>query len=409
MSYPLQNDDGGYYAISQSQNNFDEYIVRLKCLLPVNAHVPCFIKKGHGVNLPVLQFRIQDFLYLSSEVIQELENTTTWASDTNKQLRKVAHSLFQIRAELNCIDLAKLNVVKNQNERYQHYNEYFGVTETNEMDTLELAQVDAMITYCMLLEFQNINIDEFEVSNFLRGVILRWEVIASVITGIGANATDSNSNELPHYIDTSLNDPIVNDCRITTCFFRWMISHYDFALNAMYATMFSKQAKQELEDQNYHEAAMTISKIGVAVRATTVSMVLGSMMPKAVYQNYIRPSMGVGFTGKDNLWWSAFMNAKRELLACASINKSGIVKKSLVNLQEILLQDIELHTWVAAKLVGNKTSLTIDEINEFCDEQDKSERFATADLRTLFFLRVKEFDFLSYYPIVNQLFKADSK
>jgi hypothetical protein len=198
--------------------------------------------------------------------------------------------------------------------------------------------------------------------------------------------------------------PLPRDKNISTAFFRWFICHYDFAQNIIHARHQIAAASKYYEEGDSCKTSTAILNAGTLLRASTASMVFGCMLPPRIYQKFIRPSMGLGFTGIDNPQWAHFAASEKILIDKLCASTSPTILNSLKIYQEKLMQDIEVHTGIADKMIGSSTSLTVNEINSLLAEEDKSNRPATADLRNLHYLRLKKFEFLGMYPILYKLF-----
>ncbi|GAB3759470.1 hypothetical protein GCM10028817_34170 [Spirosoma pomorum] len=339
------------------------------------------------------------------EAIFQVENKITHRNQTLSILASCAARQAAIANLLKPIRIDSLEIIVHQDFKTQEYNNYFGLHESEQMDILEFAKVDAQVTHAVLLEFMAVSLDEFELVNFLRAVLVRWTLINESLPGTSGSQEihDLNQEEYPGTVTDDLG---VKDGPVSTSFYRWRIGHQAFAIDAIYASFFFTCASQELEASKVPQAIIALQKAALSLRATTVSMLLASKIPKGIYNDYVRPSMGLGFSGSNNLWWNHLLQAMQTTVEKAKVLNSPGLTQALLDLHEKYLQDIELHTWVASKLVGSRPSLTLEEINSLGDETQRNERFATADLRSLHYLRQHEFEFLGYYPMLRQLFNT---
>lgn len=349
--------------------------------------------------------KITGLLAIASDAIagavEFLETKSTWGSETIAALENLNVSLAPLVSLLIPIHCDALEIVPNPVERFAKYNTYFHITEYRDMDALQLLKTDVALVHSILIEMQLIRMDEQEIVCLLKGVALRLETYRQIL------GPDAKMDNLPTPNTTVmiLSHPLLFDCRISTAFYRWFACHWDFAINLIHARYHFDTAAVYFDKEDYHSAGSEIIKAGVLLRATSADMVFGCSMPAKIYQEFVRPSMGGGFTGNDNPHWSIFAASKKDLLSRQGIKGNKIINAAWGSFLDKYLQDIEVHTTIADKLIGERPSLTIDELNQGIPEEEQDKTPATVGLRNLHYIRLAEFSFLNCYPILYKLFK----
>jgi len=346
---------------------------------------------GHLANLNTEVLHVID--YLTSEA--------TWANETAFVIEKLRIVILPLISALIPIKLNPLMNVPNQTERFDKYNSYFRIAEYRNMDLLQLLKEDVNLLQAILIEMQIIKMDEQEIINFLRGVAIRFGTYQQIL---GVEVKGSNS-KAKNFNSSTYIDPLLYDCRISSAFYRWFTCHWDFAINVIHARYHYDAAGKYFANGDKKGAAEAIVKAAILIRATTADMVFGCSMPAKTYQEFIRPSMGQGFSGNDNPQWAVFAASKKSLLAMPGIKNDEAIISAWAFFLEKYLQDIEVHTTIADKLVGERPSLIIDELNQGIPDEEKDRTSATAGLRNLHYMRLAEFSFLNSYPILFTLFK----
>lgn len=374
--------------------HYDYCTSRLRLSLPGGYEVPTFIRNE---SLPHPEFAdlIEVLLGKINDTISHFENSVLWHTQSKIILENLASYVAPVIDSLAGISIKNLHVIKNDNEKFQNYHDYFHISEKKEMDVLHLAKQDAVVVYWMINEMKNIGIDEFEVINFLNAVSLRWNLYLEVAN----NSTSYIKEGSPIKLKAKNTNPCVDNTKVSISFSRWFLCHYDFALNVIHTRHHLMISSKNYKEANYEAAAAAIRSAGTLIRGTSADLVFGTKIPKVIYQDIIRPSMGNGFTGEDNPQWSAFSASLTELIKVVSLNEIPVINRALENFLENYLQDIEVHVWVAAKQVGGKPSLTGEEIDEYMPADKKMARPATEGLRNLHYLRLKKFEFLKIYEL----------
>jgi|GEM_PF-6483531 len=381
--------------------HFDSYKIGLRCVFPAASKFPVLQADRTAVQVEKLAYLITRLLLKLETVHTEFENEVLWSAETCSLLKGLAVFVLPIMKCLEAVPFENIRCVPNPEGRFQRYEQYFNIIEVEGMTLLQFAREDAKVLYWVTSEMSEVRVDEFELINFVTATRLRWELILAQLKTTKSNSP--GAMEVPKMMDRSINDPISMDSKITTAFFRWFVSHYEFGLNIIHAKYHLDACLDHLDAGN-PAAANSIEKAGLLLRGSTTSMLFGCMMPMNIYQRHIRPSMGLGFTGTDNPQWVAFAEARKKMIGRVSNFKDPIIIRALQRFFEKFLQDIEMHVFISAKLVGERSSLTVDEINNYTTEEDKISRPATADLRNLHYMRIKEFEFLKMYPILYRLF-----
>jgi len=383
-------------------DNIDYYYYKskLNLSLPDNYQVPAFIEKSFS-NCGGTAYCIKVLLKKIQDTIKKFEEEIIWQDQTRILLSELASTLPPIINSMEKINSEKLQIVKNSNERFQRYHNYFNINETAGMDVTLLAKQDAEVLYWMICEMKDIAMDEFEIINFLNAATIRWNFFIQILY-----AECTNEMDIPEENQAiAIKNPRIDNSQEATSFFRWFICHYDFAFNTIHAKYQITNCLKNFKEKNYEVVAHAINNAGILIRGTSADLVFSSKFPRVIYQNVIRPSMGLGFTGKDNPQWSSFSESLEQLInLVVAYEIPVVVEKALKNFLENYLQDIEVHVWVAAKQVGSKPSLTQEEINEYLEKDMKNDRPATEDLRTLHYVRLKKFEFLEAYKILYSLF-----
>jgi hypothetical protein len=378
---------------------FSTYKPNISFNLPSNGTVPKHFKIV-GINMEKVVTHLANFKNELNDTIDQLASETTWANETTIALDKLRMFSVPLISELISIKLSPLQILANPVEKYKRYNNYFHIVEYKDMDLLQLMKEDINLLHSILIEMQIIRMDEQEIINFLKGVAIRLETYECILRSDKKNSTFISQNFKP-----SIMDQLLFDCRISTSFYRWFACHWDFAINLIHAKYFFDAAAKCFANGDQKSCAESIEKTGTLLRATSADMVFGCSMPAKTYQEFIRPSMGEGFSGNDNPHWAIFAASKKAILALPGIKDDRTINSAWSSFHEKYLQDIEVHTTIADKLVGQKPSLIIDELNNGMAEEEQDKTPATTGLRNLHYMRLAEFSFLHSYPILWTLFK----
>lgn len=387
---------------SDNTDSSSSYKPSITFYLPSNGTVPVHFEAA-GEDLEKITGLLAKLNTYVAGTVDYLSSEATWANETASLLENLRSVTIPLISALNSVKLNPLQIVANPVERFEKYNQYFHIIECSDMDLLQLLKGDVDLLQSILLEIQLIRMDEHEIINILKAVTVRYETYLNIF-GYETNP----DNFSVQYIKSSFIDPILYDCRISSAFYRWFACHWDFGINLIHARYHLDAAANSFTKGNHQGTAKAIVKAGILLRGSSADMVFGSNMPAKTYQEFIRPSMGDGFTGNDNHPWAIFAAAKKALMAMPGIKCNQTINTAWSSFLEKYLQDIEIHTTIADKLVGEKPSLIIDELNHGIPEEEKDKTSATSGLRNLHYGRLAEFSFLNSYPILFTLFKPKS-
>jgi hypothetical protein len=148
--------------------------------------------------------------------------------------------------------------------------------------------------------------------------------------------------------------------------YRWKLSHHLFNL---LTTAASGTLNQASTASTQEEAAAAMDRAAILLRGTTAAMWYGEAWPPSIYIGHIRPSMAAargassGFSGRDNLEFHYFKQVVQEVVVSLQerfgdrLEWSTVLRDSVVSFLDARVLDLEHHTLLAEKVVGNKPSL----------------------------------------------------
>lgn len=241
-----------------------------------------------------------------------------------------------------------------QNSKYWNYDKYFNIVRYDNASPMVF--IDQFLLVCRN-QFQNLIHSQIALSELtivLKGTCKMYELLCSEL-----------DDQTPNTVTWQLTDtiqPLSMKNHGEYALHRWKLGHHFYAC----FLMFSKAELKKAMSCGTTSTIQCIENMALLFRSSTSAMWLASIFPAQMYIEVVRPSMVSthtpgGFTGKHNRDFMNWKSAKDDLLhhfgQHASVSPATLA--ALRDFADKYLQDGEQHILLAAAMVGDKCSLTL--------------------------------------------------
>jgi len=243
-----------------------------------------------------------------------------------------------------------------QNSKYWNYDKYFNIVRYDHASPMVF--IDQLLLVCRN-QFHDLIHSQVALSELtiaLKGTCKMYELLCSELDG-----------QTPNTVTWRLNDtvqPLSIKSPGEHALHRWKLGHYFYAC----FLMFSKTELRKAISSEITSTVQCIENAALLFRSSTTAMWLASIFSAQMYIEVVRPSMMSthtpgGFTGKHNRDFMNWKSTKDDFFHHFGqhIPVSTAVLAALKDFVDKYLQDGEQHILLAAAMVGDKCSLTLED------------------------------------------------
>lgn|GEM_PF-2073558 len=270
---------------------------------------------------------------------------------------------------------------------FKRYDRYFGLRRVVAADSDSVLAQLMTTSKLVVADIRDAPIDLAEHRAIYRALAVSFGSVgvADATSGIVSSPHEDGRTY-------NLDIPAVGSERRAAALYRWKLSHHLFNLLTTMATGYLHTASQSADELVVSEG---FDRAADLLRGTTAAMWYGEAWAPTLYADYIRPTMALarggtsGFSGRDNLEFTHFRTAADDSVQTVvdrfgdSSDRPEVITEAVLRFLDARVLDLEHHTILAEKVVGNKASLKQEAIQAAMQARSR----AAADLPAVESLR----------------------